>query len=323
MSSQSIIKESWHGKVFPIALLISAAFLIVYVVFGYFGFVTALEPGAVIGEAHRWCESVSDSMFREPVNTLSNLGFMATGLYMFWVLSKDTESKNQFHGFTPIAMLYAGCAIYLGPGSMLMHGTHTYWGGWADNLSMVMYIILPWLINVSEMGRWSLKKFFIVYLSIVSIDGVGRWFLGSDMGIGFELFGVSIGLWIVSEFLYRFYSQKVRWLSGFIGFVVAAIFGIFPTEIIAEFDKYWWVLLFWVPAILSPNPPRYRRANYYWFYAGMACYLLAFTVWLRGVPDSPYCYPDSLIQAHGIWHLLCAAATLCFFKFLRTEKVLN
>ena len=57
-----------------------------------------------------------------------------------------------------------------------MHGTHTEWGQWADNLSMVMYILLPWLINVKEMGRWSVKRFFSVYIAIVVIDGFIRWF---------------------------------------------------------------------------------------------------------------------------------------------------
>ena len=41
-----------------------------------------------------------------------------------------------------IAILYASAAVFLGPGSMLMHGTNTLWGGWADNLSMIMYIVI-------------------------------------------------------------------------------------------------------------------------------------------------------------------------------------
>ena len=29
----------------------------------------------------------------------------------------------------------------------MMHGTHTVWGQWIDNVSMVAYIIIPWLLN--------------------------------------------------------------------------------------------------------------------------------------------------------------------------------
>ncbi len=314
--------SNWENKVFPIALLLSFGFMAVYVTLGFLGVIPSLEPGAVIGEAWRWCERVSSSMFREPVNALSNLGFMVAGLSMYWVLSREErDSRNQFTGLTPISMLYAGAVIYLGPGSMLMHGTHTDWGQWADNLSMVMYILIPWLINVGEMGRWSVKKTFTVYLFIVIIDGIFRWTDGLGTGFGFNLFSVSIGLWFISECLYRYWTPNFRWLSGFIGFIVCAVFGIFPWEIWNNLADYWWIATFWIPGLLAKEPPRYSRTYNPWFFAGMFTYLLAFSIWLTGVPDSPYCDPDRFFQAHGIWHVLSALATWCFFKFLRTEKL--
>jgi len=100
--------SNWENKVFPIALLLSFGFMAVYVTLGFLGVIPSLEPGAVIGEAWRWCERVSSSMFREPVNALSNLGFMVAGLSMYWVLSREErDSRNQFTGLTPISMLYA------------------------------------------------------------------------------------------------------------------------------------------------------------------------------------------------------------------------
>jgi len=338
--------SNWENKVFPIALSLSFGFMATYVILGYFGIIPSLEPGAIIGEAWRWCERVSSSIFREPVNALSNLGFMVAGLFMYWVLSREErDSKNQFTGLTPISILYAGAVIYLGPGSMLMHGTHTGWGQWADNLSMVMYILIPWLINVSEMGRWTTKKIFSVYLFIVIIDGVFRWTDGLGTGFGFNLFAVSIGLWFISECLYRYWTPNFRWISGFIGFIVCAVFGIFPWDIWDNFNEvleglknenvnslkeylevlkrteYWWIVTFWIPGLLAKEAPRYIRTYNPWFFAGMFTYLLAFSIWLTGVPDSPYCDPDRFFQAHGIWHVLSAVATWCFFKFLRTEKL--
>ena len=50
-------------------------------------------------------------------------------------------------------------------------------------------------------------------------------------------------------------------------------------------------------------------------------YISAFVIWLQGYPDQPLCNPDSLIQPHGIWHILCSLATLSFFVFLRTEQI--
>ncbi|MEE3165200.1 MAG: ceramidase domain-containing protein [Pseudomonadota bacterium] len=312
-----------NNYIYPVAIIISILFLMTYVLLGLLGISLGLEPNESIGDISRWCERVSGGIFREPSNALSNIGFMIVGLLMFRVLIKDEEKQlnlNQFHGFTPISILYAAAVIYLGPGSMLMHGTHTEWGEWADNLSMIMYIIIPWLLNIKDMGRWSVKRFFFVYSFIVIIYAISRWFFGSNLGINLDLFGVSISLWIISESLYRFWSPTYRWISGFLGFFVAAIFGIMPTEIFSNFNEYWWILLFWLPAVLSHTAPTSKRVYNPWFFAGMLTYFVAFVIWLQGYPNTPYCNPDSFIQPHAIWHLITAFSTWCFFKFFRTEE---
>jgi len=48
--------------------------------------------------------------------------------------------------------------------------------------------------------------------------------------------------------------------------------------------------------------------------------LVAYAIWTTGTNIHPWCRPDSLIQAHAIWHLLTAVATWFFFMFLRTQR---
>jgi hypothetical protein len=223
-------------------------------------------------------------------------------------------------GHSPIALLYAGAAIWLGPGSLLMHGTHTAWGGWADNLSMVMYILIPWLINVSVMGRWRPQQMLGIYVALVLVYGVGRAVNGWGLGINLDFFGLSIAFWIISEVLYRFWSQWLRFLSGFVGFIVAGIFGITPFDMLEEPASFWWVILFWLPGLLATGPAQVRRTYLPWFAFGIVSYLSAFAIWQTGKIGHPLCDPDALLQAHGIWHLLSAVATVCFFLFLRTER---
>ncbi|MDA7851426.1 ceramidase [Gammaproteobacteria bacterium] len=274
-----------------------------------------------MGDASRWCERVSGGLFREPVNTLSNLGFMVVGIYIFYTITTDTNtsSNNYFVGLTAISILYASAAIFLGPGSMLMHGTNSGWGGWADNLSMIMYILIPWLYNIFRMSNWTVRRFLEIYFSIVVIYAVMRWISGWGLGINLELFSVSIGLWAISEFLFKFWSPLFRFLSGFVGFVVLALFGTTPLDVIANFSEYWWVILFWIPGLLSNKKPTTTR-TYKWYFLGMVAYFSAFIIWSTGVPDHALCRPDSLIQAHGIWHLLSAVATYCFFLHYRSES---
>ena len=306
---------------FYLALFASVSFLLIFFLLSAFGLIQSTEAANLIGEASRWCERVSGGLFREPLNTLSNLGFMVAGLYMFWVICSDKQdSTNPFLGITPISVLYASVVIYLGPGSMLMHGTNTEWGGWADNLSMIMFIILPWLYNIYSMSSWTSKQLLSIYISIVIIYSIWRWFTDWGLGINFNLFGVSIGLWAISETLYRFWSPSFRFLSGFVGFIVLLLFGTLPNEVFNNFSEYWWVILFWLPGLLASKQPVNKR-TYKWYFLGMIAYFSAFAIWLTGVPDHNLCKPDSIIQAHSIWHLLSALATYFFFLHFRDEKI--
>ena len=307
---------------FYIALTITGLFTVVFFYLSSQGLIQSEDEAYLIGEASRWCERVSDGWFREPVNTLSNFGFVIIGLIIFWIISNENTSKdNLFFGVTGITLIYATAAVYLGPGSMLMHATNTEWGGWADNLSMVMYIVIPWLYNISLMAKWSIKKFAITYFVIIISYAVLRWLYGWGLGIGFNLFGTSIGLWFISEALYRFWSPAFRFLSGFLGFFVMFLFGTSPLDIFNNISDYWWTLFFWLPGLLATHKPEGRRSTI-WFILGMISYFLAFAIWTTGVPDHQYCSPDSIIQAHGIWHLLTALATFLFFIHYRSEQKL-
>ena len=307
---------------FNLALFISISFLLIFTLLSALNLIQSNEAAYLIGEASRWCERVSGGLFREPINTLSNLGFMLVGLYMFWVLSNDeNNSSNPFIGVNKISILYASVVIYLGPGSMLMHGTNTEWGAWADNLSMIMYIILPWLFNIYSMSKWTIRQFLYTKIYIVVIYSIWRFFTDFELVINFNLFGVSIGLWVISEVLYRYWSPIFRLMSGFVGFLVLMLFGTMPNEVFENFNEFWWVILFWLPAILSNQQPKYSR-TYKWFFLGMIYYLSAFAIWLTGVPDHASCSPDSIIQAHGIWHLLTALSTYFFFIHFRSIKTI-
>ena len=148
------------NRVFLLPLSFVVAFFAIYLTLANFPFFLSVEPGYSIGSVSRWCERISGGYFREPVNALSNLGFIITGLFMFWILSKEPRAKLiKFKGPNLIALLYASAAVFLGPGSLLMHGTHTAWGQWADWLSMIIYISIPWLINIFTCNDWKESSF--------------------------------------------------------------------------------------------------------------------------------------------------------------------
>lgn len=301
-------------------------FAVAYVAFGIDGWGPAAANESPIGEISRWCERVTDGLLREPVNTLGNLGFVVAGMTMFVILGRDIADDrprhNPFIGHSPVALLYASASLFLGPGSMVMHGTHTRFGAWVDNVSMVAFIAVPWLFNLSRQGGWRPAAFFGIYGFVLTGYAAGYWFIGPDLGIGLDLFGLSIVLWIVSELLYRFWSPAMRVLSGFAGFGVAAAFGVTPADMIAGPGRYWWVVLFWLPGAVATRPAPDRRRYIPWYWVGTASFLTAYAIWLTGTAEHPSCDPDALLQAHAVWHMLCAVATFSFFLFLRTARPL-
>ena len=100
---------------FFIAVICSVSFFLVYFILAKLGLIITLEPNLSVGDVSRWCERVSSSIFREPINAFSNVGFMITGLIMFWILSnedKENKKTNDFTGLTNISILYASVVIF-------------------------------------------------------------------------------------------------------------------------------------------------------------------------------------------------------------------
>ncbi len=319
------MRSSYRPITYAFAALFGFAAL--FVLGGATGWWAPAGNEQAIGEVSRWCERVNGGILREPANTLGNLGFVVAGLAMFYVLARETVQKvprtNRFIGNQPMALLYAAATLFLGPGSMLMHGSHTFLGAWLDNLSMVAYILVPLVFNLTVLGRWRDRTFGVVYVTVLAGFAGGYWLFGSGLGIGLDLFGVSIALWIISEILYRFWSRALRPLSGLIGFAVAIVFGVTPLVMLDDPLQYWWVVLFWLPAVFAARPSTSRRVYTPWYWAGFLSFFVAYAIWTTGTGDSPQCNPDSLFQAHAQWHLLTALATWCFFMFLRTEHTVD
>jgi hypothetical protein len=86
--------------------------------------------------------------------------------------------------------------------------------------------------------------------------------------------------------------------------------------------EYWWMLAMWLPALLARFPAGSRRTYVPWYWLGVSSFLVAYAIWRTGTGDHDWCRPDSLLQAHAVWHILSALATWCFFVFLRTERPL-
>ena len=104
-------------------------------------------PGAFAAAGGGFCEAFREGPIKQPANTWSNLGFVVAGLWVVRRASIDRKStvrsSNLIGRSVFLSALYPALVVFLGPGSMAMHGSGTAWGATTDVLSMLLYIAFP------------------------------------------------------------------------------------------------------------------------------------------------------------------------------------
>jgi hypothetical protein len=58
-----------------------------------------------------------------------------------------------------------------------------------------------------------------------------------------------------------------------------------------------------------------------WGLASVGALALAFAIWNAAKDGSPWCHPDSLLQGHAAWHLLCAVAAYALYRLYASERL--
>lgn len=106
------------------------------------------EASGCIEAGDCYCEAFTGDLVEQPVNTLSNLGFVAVGLWILTFVGRPAAGGNLIGDDPRITRLYGWIAIGLGVGSMAFHATMTEWGGWADLVSMYLFITFFLLYEV-------------------------------------------------------------------------------------------------------------------------------------------------------------------------------
>lgn len=105
---------------------------------------------------------------RQPVNTLSNLGFVVAGLLVAWRAGRSgglgTGTLARHPG---LATAYSCLVVLLGPASMAMHATESATGGYLDLTSM--YLVAAFAFAYAAMRRWGRGPGFLtsVFLGVV------------------------------------------------------------------------------------------------------------------------------------------------------------
>jgi hypothetical protein len=236
------------------------------------GFGEATEAWADYGERPR------GRPIQQPTCFWSDLGFVLVGLIvLFWI--DMTPRGNVMATASVYSVIFGMLSVWLGPGSMLEHGTLSRPWGWFDassihwwSLFTLLYLIAGWILPPARLleplviglviGSW------LVVAALIGILTARLEYVRKGMSIGLM---VALALALVVDGTHVFTNPPARqW-----GYIVAAGIG----------------LAFGIGALLVGE----RRGNA--------------PARVSGAHGG---------QWHGVWHVLTAVSVLFVFVYLRS-----
>ncbi|WP_134765041.1 ceramidase domain-containing protein [Nocardioides sp. 1609] len=243
------------------------------------GLLAAAVAGGWLGDdvdrGARFCEAHAGTV-RQPVNTLSNLGFVVAGLLVAARAGRpDGLGVGTLARLPALATAYACLVVLLGPASMAMHATESDVGGHLDQASM--YLVAGFAVAYAAMRRWRRGPGFlaVVLVGVVAVS---------------EL----VGLWPA--------ELPVVAYAGNLAFGVSLV-----------------LALVWESRLARGGLVLDTR----WAWAAAGSLAVAFAIWNTATTGGALCFPTSLYQGHGVWHLLCAVSAWCLFRLYVSERAVG
>jgi hypothetical protein len=238
-------------------------------------------PHICIEPPYCFCEAVRPGPLAQPANTLSNLGFMLSGLFIGWdamrLRARRAEAPpNRYLADARYPALYASLVVFMGPGSMFFHAGMTDWGGRVDGLSMYLFIAYVFVYALSRAWDWRFGRFLTVYALCMALLGMER-ALGPSSSV--PVFASLVAVTVV--------------LEGII-----------------SIPRYH----------ISLGRRHESDVDRRWLGLALGLFLLALAIWTVSDSGAPLCAPYSWLQGHAAWHLLSAGIAVALHRYFATEK---
>ena len=200
-------------------VLHAVVFIAVY--FGLFGVFN--EIGG------QFCEAARDGLIKQPVNTFSNIGFAILGVLAAYQLTIGKfKNANAITSSSLVALFFTSLMVALSPGSMAMHATETYMGGYFDMLSM--YLITAFMLSYAFERLFFLKPihFSLIFFGVLAICHLFHFMPYKFPLVGFGgnfIFALFLILSFVFELINHFKNKSevdMKWaFAGVGGFVLS------------------------------------------------------------------------------------------------------
>ncbi len=120
-------------------------------------------------------------------------------------------------------------------------------------------------------------------------------------------------------------SSGTFWVLFAVMVVACELIGLYPghVPVVAFSGNVAFAVLLVSAAVLEVRlwrraEPGETRTRLGWGVASIGSMVVAFTIW--NLSQGPWCDPHSLVQGHGVWHLLCALAAYLLFRLHASER---
>lgn len=127
--------------------------------------------GPATGVGGDFCEAARDGLIKQPANTASNFAFAIFGLLAAWQLdqSQFTQNINALTQTNFLPKFLCVLMVLLSPGSMAMHATETFWGGYFDMLSMYLIAAMIFSYAIDRFFHISTSVFIGIFIVVLII----------------------------------------------------------------------------------------------------------------------------------------------------------
>lgn len=213
-------------------------------------------------------EKPGDAWFAQPMNTISNLWFVVSGLLIayaadsrsfpskeWWETRSNPITENKLY-----STMYAVASCLLGVGSTCLHASFTTWGRQVDMIAM--YLVAAFSLLYPFVKSKTLNR----QQAIWSYCLLSAWLIYWTICIGTP--------------------EQTRRL--------------FTTMVVAS----WAIEVF----NIDEDTAKYNKEARRILLSNIAFFLFAVLTWKSSESAGPLCHPDSLWQGHSLWHLQSAMA---------------
>lgn len=248
-----------------------------------------------------FCEAIGSGLIRQPINTWSNLAFVAIGLLIAFDLRPDRSAQRSNLISRPmVRRLFALAVIAIGLGSMVYHASLSFVGQWLDVMSMYLLGVFMMLYAAARLKSDEsrrvpkrqgisapMKRITGRPLRFLAAARLRMTHAGAAFATGYITINLALGLLLIV------WPEARRYVFG--ALIVIAL----GLEMILQRRR-----------LTTANPRR--------LIAALGVYVMAQIIWTLDL-NHIICDPTSVLQGHAVWHVLTAASAGLMYGYYQSE----